>query len=173
MPSQSCMPQLCQSGWNQNGTFEQCLERPEKLIAHAVLPFLVRETLYGWEVSSLCWLKPAYGMEWWRQSEAVFLLFLCNYSQDLCSTVSLKLLKWTLEDSQSCFFFFFLWIAVQLFIFVGKGETGFSYMATFSVSTIFLLIHVSKRVWVCVFLSSLSCSISLFLSGPISVPYWK
>lgn len=41
-------------------------------------------------------------MRWCRQNE-VFLLSLCSYSQDFCSTVFLKRPNWTPELFQSCF----------------------------------------------------------------------
>lgn len=60
-------------------------------------------------------------MGWCRQNEAIFLLFLCGYSQIFGSTVLLTFLNRTPELSRSCFC---SRIAVYLWLFVVGTEAG-------------------------------------------------
>lgn len=122
-PSHLSTSQICQTldRVKQKWVLSAVPWKPRELVAHPALPFPVMRTLFSWKVPSWCWVVLACGMEWCRQNEMFFsLIFVWWFAGFLFHCVA-KFLKWTLEQSESCFY---LWIAVFLLILVGGQRLG-------------------------------------------------
>lgn len=101
-------PQLC---WSLGGVSLKQVFWAGEMVGHSGFPFQARGILSRWGVLSSA--KPWWD-QWCRQNQAIFLSFLCDYSQVIfllllfspiptSTPVLLKFLKRTPDLSQSCF----------------------------------------------------------------------